>query len=308
MDCCPLVGWTHDGGGASLAGALLAALAAAVGRSAERRRTRSPRPGATLGSRGLLEKSGIVSPGRGGTFIAPDVSPGKTARAILSSSPQTHPEYLLWVAEDGSTYWANTNTDGTHHGDAVTRSALYAMQYDDADLWDEDPDEDYRWDGLACGAFDARVARWGLAQARSPAIDAGSDDAWGYDSTSTNPKVIDMNQPDIGYKYYRRVADDDPVAGQEVIISFKQPTLTADSPEINGYQLRHEDGSGLAFYASTLPNIQGKDVVIQDIGGLLTVEGSYLPRVHTSIQKANGANVESQDGAKFRLIVDRTAP
>jgi len=35
---------------------------AAVGRSAEPRRTRSPRAGATLGSRGLLEKLGVGGP------------------------------------------------------------------------------------------------------------------------------------------------------------------------------------------------------------------------------------------------------
>jgi len=43
-------------------------------------------------------------------------------------------EYVFWVAEDGSTYWARTNSDGTHHGGAVNQSALYAMWYDDADL------------------------------------------------------------------------------------------------------------------------------------------------------------------------------
>ncbi len=75
-------------------------------------------------------------------------------------------------------------------GDEVTQDALYAMRYDP--------------DGLAQGAFDARLERYGSKRlARSPAIDAGSDDAWGYDTTSTNPKVIDMGQPDIGYHYYR---------------------------------------------------------------------------------------------------------
>ena len=54
------------------------------------------------------------------------------------------------------------------------------------------------------------------AMAQSPAIDRGTDDAYGYDSTSTHPKVIDMGQPDIGYHYYRRVADDDPITASRM--------------------------------------------------------------------------------------------
>jgi len=62
----------------------------------------------------------------------------------------------------------------------------------------------------------------------SPAVDAGSDDAYGYDSTSTNTKEIDMSRPDVGYHYYRRIADDDDPDGvgedaQEIKISFKPP-------------------------------------------------------------------------------------
>jgi hypothetical protein len=38
-------------------------------------------------------------------------------------------DYLLWVAEDGSTYWAR-NVSGDYEGDEVTQDALYAMRYD----------------------------------------------------------------------------------------------------------------------------------------------------------------------------------
>jgi len=216
-------------------------------------------------------------------------------------------EYLLWVAEDGSTYWANTNSDETHHGDGVTRSALYAMQYDDANLWDKGLVEDYRWDGLACGAFDARVARWGLAQARSPGVDAGSEDAWGYDSTSTNPKVIDMKRPDIGYKYYRRVADDDPQGSQTVTISFRQPALEESSPAIKGYRIRDEFDAEVSFRDSDLHSLSGKDVVLWPLENEFPLESRYIPRLHTVIEKADSSQLESQ-AVEFELIVDRTPP
>ena len=114
-----------------------------------------------------------------------------------------------------------------------------------------------------------------LLLARSPAIDAGSDDAWGYDTTSTNPKVIDLGQPDIGYHYYRRVADDDPIMNpanpqegnpdRDISISFRQPPILKDglpieyyrvgysgiSPDIPAYQVAR-------FTASFYP---GQDVI-----------------------------------------------
>jgi len=98
----------------------------------------------------------------------------------------------------------------------------------------------YQADGLAQGAFDARLERYGSKRlARSPAIDAGSDDAWGYDTTSTNPKVIDMGQPDIGYHYYRRVADDDPIDDpqRDISISFRQPPILKDGLPIAYYRI-----------------------------------------------------------------------
>jgi hypothetical protein len=86
--------------------------------------------------------------------------------------------------------------------------------------------------------------RWGTL--RSPAIDAGSDDAWGYDTTSTNPKVIDLGQPDIGYHYYRRVADDDPVNDQVIEISFRQPPRQFGDSQVKAYGYRlFKDGGAL---------------------------------------------------------------
>ena len=143
---------------------------------------------------------------------------------------QSITEYEFWVAEDGSTYWARVNEDGTHYGNAVSQSALYAMQYDE--------------DGLACGAYDARLYRYGAkSMAQSPAIDRGTDDAYGYDSTSTNPKVIDMGQPDIGYHYYRRVADDDPITAtnRKIEISFRQPEVAQDAEQISFYRVIDSD-------------------------------------------------------------------
>jgi len=106
-----------------------------------------------------------------------------------------------------------------------------------------------------------------LLFARSPAIDAGSDDAWGYDTTSTNPKVIDMGQPDIGYHYYRRVADDDPIDDPQrnISISFRQPPILKDGLPISYYRVGDstlkpgQSGYRIAdFQASAY---QGQDVI-----------------------------------------------
>ncbi len=117
--------------------------------------------------------------------------------------------------------------DGFIDTDRVQQSAEYAMHYEDAPLV------------APTSAYDARFARAEgsdaekKAAARSPAVDVGSDDAYGYDSTSTNTKEIDMSRPDVGYHYYRRIADDDPIEDplnpgnpnpdREVKITFKQP-------------------------------------------------------------------------------------
>jgi hypothetical protein len=101
--------------------------------------------------------------------------------------------------------------------------------------------------GLAKSAFDVRYARAeddeelsdqngdhlvnekdSKIVAQSPAVDAGTDDAWEYDSTSTKSTVIDMSQPDIGYHYYRRIADDDPENDQHIYLSLRQPEFAAD--------------------------------------------------------------------------------
>jgi hypothetical protein len=144
----------------------------------------------------------------------------------------------------------------------MNQDALYAMRYDP--------------DGLAQGAYDARLERYiSKRLARSPAIDAGSDDAWGYDTTSTHPKVIDMGQPDIGYHYYRRVADDDPIMNpanpqegnpdRDISISFRQPPILKDGLAISYYRVGdaaydplHTSYPIADFQASSY---QGQDVI-----------------------------------------------
>ena len=101
--------------------------------------------------------------------------------------------------------------------------------------------EESEVDALACGAYDARLYRCrSKTIAQSPAIDRGTDDAYGYDSTSTNLKVIDMGQPDLGYHYYRRVADDDPPTNnpnRKIEVSFHQPDLSKVS-DLNSLRYR----------------------------------------------------------------------
>jgi hypothetical protein len=102
--------------------------------------------------------------------------------------------------------------------------------------------------------------------ARSPAIDAGSDDAWGYDTTSTHPKVIDMGQPDIGYHYYRRVADDDPIDDpqRDISISFRQPPILKDGEPILYYRVG-DSAFGIKDNRYRIADLQASDYQGQDV-------------------------------------------
>ena len=210
--------------------------------------------------------------------------------------------YLLWVAEDGSTYWARVNEDGTHDGNTVNQSALYAMQYDE--------------DGLACCAYDARLYRYGAqSMAQSPAIDKGTDDAYGYDSTSTNPKVIDMGQPDIGYHYYRRVADDDPVNDQLIEFTFQQPKIS-DGREISRYIVMdpadsenppiHFISQENLYYPGTQiisqEGFSGKDVVLGRLEDKEIEKGDYSLDLKTEIGDQQSVP------ASVRLVIDPDPP
>jgi len=187
--------------------------------------------------------------------------------------------------EDGSSWRAFVAPE---EGDRVRRSAFYALQ--DAS------------DGPAKAAYAARVARPAdYPKPESPAVDAGSDDAWGYDSTSTNPKVIDLSQPDIGYKYYRRVADDDDPDGtgedaQEIMISFRPPK--EEVVEIIQFPLRvTSQGERYIVYD------RSKEVVEEPLG-FRVERGDYM--IDVSTQGAGDSN-ESVP-AEIRLVVDPDPP
>ena len=172
-------------------------------------------------------------------------------------------------------------------------------------------------DHLACGAYDARRWRYianpeNEPRPESPAVDAGSDDAYGYDSTSTNPKVIDMGQPDIGYHYYRRVADDDPVNDQLIEFTFQQPKVDS-SDSIDRYVVPHPiyQYQELHFI---LPDDQmagdevlqegflGKNVVLGNIKGRAIPEGDYSLDLKTEIGDQQSVP------ASVRLIIDPDPP
>lgn len=200
----------------------------------------------------------------------------------------------FWVAEDGSTYRAFLDPD---EGYRVDQSALYAIQHDP--------------NGLAKAAYAARVARGDYTKPNSPAVDAGSDDAYGYDSTSTNPKVIDMNQPDIGYKYYRRVADDDPIEdpsnpGQpnpdrQVIISFKQPKL--DQLTVQQFNVYEDTPEGWVQRTTIDPDPY-HEYVEWDIKSFLNSEATYGVQLRT--QDIIGE--ESDDNPEIMVIIDESKP
>ena len=162
-------------------------------------------------------------------------------------------------------------------------------------------------------AYDARLYRYGAkSMAQSPAIDRGTDDAYGYDSTSTNPKVIDMGQPDIGYHYYRRVADDDPVddprttdivedTDQTVEITFRQP----DVDGIDGYSVskRYEgDISHIAYYLTdTSSYVKDKEVPL-----IPFYDEFKYGKQQILVETLSGSNLSTP--AEVNLIVDPFAP
>jgi len=186
--------------------------------------------------------------------------------------------------EDGSSWRAFVAPE---EGDRVRRSAFYALQ--DAS------------DGPAKAAYAARVARPAdYPKPESPAVDAGSDDAWGYDSTSTNPKVIDLSQPDIGYKYYRRVANDDDPDGtgedaQKIIVSFRPPR---EEVEIIQFLIR------VAGQGEELLTYNRSEEVAEKPLGFVVQRGSHMIEVST---QGIGQSNES-DPAEIRLIVDPDPP
>jgi len=203
-------------------------------------------------------------------------------------------EYKFWIAEDGSTYWARDEEEGLS-GSEVKKSGLYSAEYDP--------------DALACGAYDARLYRYRTKTiAQSPAIDRGTDDAYGYDSTSTNPKVIDMGQPDIGYHYYRRVADDDPTDAQTIEFTFRQPT--SDTLGIDGYSVskvvRGAETHLQDFY-QTEPQVKGKEVVDIELNDRLADTEKQHIRVKSFYKPSSGNPVFSAP-AEINVIVDPDAP
>ncbi len=179
----------------------------------------------------------------------------------------------------------------------MTQDALYAMRHGS--------------DSLAQRAYDARLYRYGSQfAARSPAIDAGSDDAYGYDTTSTHPKVIDMGQPDIGYHYYRRVADDDPVddprtaetepSNQQVEISFRQPKM--EDP--GDYRVSNRFDGDIALIDNYLADnslVKGKEVVLIPMSNQFKY-GSQQILVETIVGSKSSTPTE------INLIVDPFAP
>ena len=180
--------------------------------------------------------------------------------------------------------------------------------------------EESEVDALACGAYDARLYRYrSKTIAQSPAIDRGTEDAWGYDSTSTNPKVIDMGQPDIGYHYYRRVADDDPPTNnpnRKIEVSFRQPDLSKISDLDN---LR---------YRMTIPPsvIGGNPTIIKDFEWIdyqndSAITGSIVEGLEEKLQEETRYDLESysqigtagkpSEGTQkvgFTVIVDSIKP
>jgi len=171
--------------------------------------------------------------------------------------------------------------------------------------------EENEVDALACGAYDARLYRYrSKTIAQSPAIDRGTDDAYGYDSTSTNPKVIDMGQPDLGYHYYRRVADDDPVddpntteveeSDQTVEITFRQPNVVG----IDAYSVSKRykgDVLHIYNYLADDPYVKDKEVA------LIPFEDEFeYGQQQILVETVVGSN--SSTPAEVNLIVDPFAP
>lgn len=164
-------------------------------------------------------------------------------------------------------------------------------------------------DHLACGAYDARLFRMSSNYAaQSPAIDYGTEDAYGYDSTSTNPKVIDMSQPDIGYHYYRRVADDDPVDNQSIEFTFRQPT--SENIGIDGYSVSkvvRGAETHLQNYPQTASEVSGKEVVNIELGNELGDMEKQQIRVK-SFYQSSGENLVESAPAEINVIVDPDDP
>jgi hypothetical protein len=174
-------------------------------------------------------------------------------------------------------------------GNLVTQDGAYAMLYDEG--------------GLAASAFDARYAKatgtdWEKrCLARSTAVNAGSADGYDYDTTSTNPKRIDLDVPDIGYHYYRRIADDDPIdTNQSFTIGFRAP--------------REEEFRTLDYRASAgdqsiyINHDRGTDIVQEPVSFPQAIEADE----HTLALRTRAISGDLSSEAVVPLLVDPFPP
>lgn len=199
------------------------------------------------------------------------------------------------------------NPDGFIDTDQVQQSAEYAMHYEDDPLV------------APTSAYDARFARAvgsdaeKKAAARSPAVDVGSDDAYGYDSTSTNTKEIDMSRPDVGYHYFRRIADDDPIEDplnpgnpnpdREVKITFKQPKPGKFAmQQFNVYENTPE---GWTQRTSILPD-PNHPYVEGEVKYFMESERTFQIQVRT--QDVNQQESNADQSPQMSIIIDASNP
>jgi hypothetical protein len=152
--------------------------------------------------------------------------------------------------------------------------------------------------------------------ARSPAVNRGTDDAYGYDSTSTQATVIDLGQPDIGYHYYRRIADDDPPVqeGRSIEISFRQPPV---SDALDTDDLKYVVAIPGEIFPDVIKSFNFNDhigeavirePIVRDMEENLDEDNKYNLEAYSIVGEALLNPPEGTDTFDFTIIIDSLAP
>ena len=125
-----------------------------------------------------------------------------------------------------------------------------------------------------------------------------------------------MGQPDIGYHYYRRVADDDPItaSNRKIEISFRQPEVAQDAEQISFYRVTDSDAQ---------PGTEGYEIKRFDLfanpelKGQAVIQNSIVEGEEEKLQDKITYNLEARSHTSeenksipspFMLIVDPDKP
>jgi len=164
-------------------------------------------------------------------------------------------------------------------------------------------------DVLARGAYDARLTEFegDKTLARSPAVNAGTEDGYDYDTTSTNPKRIDLGTPDIGYHYYRRIADNDDPLTEDQIFQLSFNVAEEKALKTDRYRAISDTGAQALTVEGDIPPGFKRVVWSAQFVPILP-PGPHMISVFTQVDEPGGIETWDSSRVHMPLLVDWASP